>query len=172
MELNLQSIRHFHIDHNEPCLPPKFCITRRNWKQWLCKILGGKQGALWSMWKWWDKRKRWGTGLAQNIFFILNQIGWKHFCLTTSTDEKHLAICKSVSNSPISSVFRLFCTIPALDTIYNRNISSWGTSPILALQTKSTLQKDKLGFRLSQQTSFFWKQLNLQWLAPAKWIIL
>ena len=38
--------------------PPKFCITivfdfswddceipRRNWKQWLCKILGGKQGA-------------------------------------------------------------------------------------------------------------------------------
>ena len=39
--------------------PPKFCIIivfdfswddceipRRNWKQWLCKILGGKQGAL------------------------------------------------------------------------------------------------------------------------------
>ena len=23
----------------------------RNWKPWLCKILGDKQGALWSMWK-------------------------------------------------------------------------------------------------------------------------
>ena len=22
-------------------------------KQWLCKILGGKQGTLWSMWRWW-----------------------------------------------------------------------------------------------------------------------
>ena len=43
--------------------PPKFAsplssislgttvIPRRNRKQWLCKILGGKQGALWPMWK-------------------------------------------------------------------------------------------------------------------------
>ena len=28
-------------------------ISRRNWKQWLCKILGGRQRALWSMWKRW-----------------------------------------------------------------------------------------------------------------------
>ena len=48
------SIRHFHIDHNSPCLPPKslhnlclrFLLGRRNtqekynWKQWLCKIWG------------------------------------------------------------------------------------------------------------------------------------
>ena len=26
---------------------------RRNWKQWLCKIWGDKQGPLWSMGKWW-----------------------------------------------------------------------------------------------------------------------
>ena len=44
---------------------PKFCITivsNFSWvlqssqeksKTMLCKILGGKQGALWSMWKWW-----------------------------------------------------------------------------------------------------------------------
>ena len=41
-----------------PPPPPKFCITivfgmtvkpKGNWKQWLCKILGGKQGTLWSM---------------------------------------------------------------------------------------------------------------------------
>ena len=30
--------------------------SRRNWKQWLCKILGGKQGTLWSMWKWWTRK--------------------------------------------------------------------------------------------------------------------
>ena len=24
---NKQSIHHFHIDHNAPCLPPKLCIT-------------------------------------------------------------------------------------------------------------------------------------------------
>ena len=46
-----------HLAYPPP--PPKFCITtvfdfswddceipRRNWKQWPCKILGGKQGAL------------------------------------------------------------------------------------------------------------------------------
>ena len=36
-------IHHFHIDHNAPCLL----------KQWLCKILGDKQGTLWPMWRWW-----------------------------------------------------------------------------------------------------------------------
>ena len=63
---------HFHIGHNAPCLPPPptplpknfaqpsssislgmTVIPRRNWKQWLCKTFGGKQDALWSMWKWW-----------------------------------------------------------------------------------------------------------------------
>ena len=58
------SIHRFHIDHIAPCLPPKiwhnYCllislevgttvVPRRNWKQWLCKLLGGKQGVLWSM---------------------------------------------------------------------------------------------------------------------------
>ena len=52
----LHGIHHFHIDHNAPCLPPKISLSyislgttvtpRRNWKQWLCKILRGKQGAL------------------------------------------------------------------------------------------------------------------------------
>ena len=57
-----RSIHHFHIDHNAPCLPPKllhnYCLRflfgrLRNWKQKFCKILEGKQGSLWSMWKWW-----------------------------------------------------------------------------------------------------------------------
>ena len=51
-------IHHFHIDHNVPCLLPK---TLRNHclrfllgqllypGERLCKILGGKQSALWSM---------------------------------------------------------------------------------------------------------------------------
>ena len=66
------AIHYFYIDHNAPCLPPpppppapEFCITivsnstgyysrpMRNPRQWLCKVLGDKQGALWSMWKWW-----------------------------------------------------------------------------------------------------------------------
>ena len=45
--------------------PPEFCITivsnstgyysrpMRNPRRWLCKVYGDKQGALWSMWKWW-----------------------------------------------------------------------------------------------------------------------
>ena len=34
--------------HNAPCLPHKILHNH-----WLYKILGGKQGALWSMWEWW-----------------------------------------------------------------------------------------------------------------------
>ena len=53
----------FTYDHNAPCLPPQknftkplfpispgyYSLPKRNRRQWLCKILGGKQGALWSM---------------------------------------------------------------------------------------------------------------------------
>ena len=69
-------IHHFHIDQNPSCLPPPrppqktFSITivsnfsrvvysrpKRNRRQWLRKIWGaggggGKQGALWFIWKW------------------------------------------------------------------------------------------------------------------------
>ena len=57
-------IHHFHIDHNASCLPPKILhnhcfqfllgitVVPRE-RQWLCTILGGKQGALRPMWKWW-----------------------------------------------------------------------------------------------------------------------
>jgi len=57
------NICHFHISHNTPCLPPKIlhnlfpispgCYShpKRNWRQCLCKILGGKQGVVWGMWK-------------------------------------------------------------------------------------------------------------------------
>ena len=61
------SIHHFHIDHNAPCLPPKFYRTivldfywnDRNTQEKLETMVmqnlgggeGGKQGALWSMWK-------------------------------------------------------------------------------------------------------------------------
>lgn len=51
-------IDHFHIDDNAHFLPPKLCISimfdfswedrvtpRRKCKQWLCKIMGGEQGA-------------------------------------------------------------------------------------------------------------------------------
>ena len=59
----LWTIRHSHISHNAPYLPSKilhlFFISpgyysrpKRNWKQTVCKILGGKEGALWEMWKW------------------------------------------------------------------------------------------------------------------------
>ena len=66
-----KSIHHFHIDHNAPCLPPKIlhnpeffpispgCYSRpkRNQRQRLRNFFffwrGGKQSALWSMWKWW-----------------------------------------------------------------------------------------------------------------------
>ena len=53
----------FHINQNAPCVPPQILPNhchrfplgrpRKNWKQWFCKILWGKQGVLWSMWKWW-----------------------------------------------------------------------------------------------------------------------
>ena len=65
VKLNL-GIYYFHIDRNAPCPPlPNFaqplfpispgCYSRpkRNHRQWLCKTLGGKQDALWSMSKWW-----------------------------------------------------------------------------------------------------------------------
>ena len=55
-------IHHFHIIYYAPCLPPKFCTTIVFDFSWddcitqeklenkrLCKILGGKQGALWSI---------------------------------------------------------------------------------------------------------------------------
>ena len=57
-------IRHVHISHNAPYLPPKFCITAVFHFSWVLKpsqeklkakvmqILGGKKGALWGMWKW------------------------------------------------------------------------------------------------------------------------
>ena len=47
------SFHHFHIDHNKPCLPPQ--ILHNNCFQFLLVMqdFGGKQGALWSMWKWW-----------------------------------------------------------------------------------------------------------------------
>ena len=50
----------FYRDHDAPCLPLKNLnthylqfllgrlLTQTNWKQCICKILGGKQGALWS----------------------------------------------------------------------------------------------------------------------------
>ena len=50
-------IYHFHLDHNAPCLPPKFCRTivfnfsldycniQENLELTKCKIFGGKQGA-------------------------------------------------------------------------------------------------------------------------------
>ena len=46
-------IRHLHIFHNTPCLPPKFCITFVFHFSCLHKIVGGgggpKQGAFWEM---------------------------------------------------------------------------------------------------------------------------
>ena len=59
------AIHHFHRGHNAPNLPPKFyknivfnfswvlTYRKKSQRQWLCKILGGKQGALWSLWKQW-----------------------------------------------------------------------------------------------------------------------
>ena len=49
-------IHHFHTDHDASCFPISpgyYSRPKTNRRQWLCKILGGKQGALWPMWKWW-----------------------------------------------------------------------------------------------------------------------
>ena len=61
----IRCIRYFHIDYNAPKLTPKVLHNywillgtryyggpKRNQTQWLCKMLGGKQGAFWSMRKW------------------------------------------------------------------------------------------------------------------------
>ena len=42
---------------NFNCRTVVFLFSWNNFKQWLCKILEGKQGALWSMWKWWIEPK-------------------------------------------------------------------------------------------------------------------
>ena len=68
-------IHHFHLRHNEPCLPPKICITilfdfswddcntQEKLETMVMQIwrAGGKQDALWSMWKLWmnGKCKKW-----------------------------------------------------------------------------------------------------------------
>ena len=65
MKFEKPRIHHFHIDHNAPCLPPKILhihcfqfllgntvVPRRNPRRWLCKIVGSKQDALWSMSRW------------------------------------------------------------------------------------------------------------------------
>ena len=78
------SINNFLIDHNEPTLfsptppppPPKNkCITIvsnftwvLNRRQWLCKILGCWQGALWSMLKWWIDYTVHSTGAPNDCF--------------------------------------------------------------------------------------------------------
>ena len=53
-------IHHFYIDHNAPCLLHKslqnhcFQFLLEKLKTiFIAKFLGGKQGAYWSMWKWW-----------------------------------------------------------------------------------------------------------------------
>ena len=66
----------FLIDHNASCSPPKFCITHcftfllgiTGVPKWLCKILGGKQGVLWSMRKWWIQLKWGGIWLRIQIY--------------------------------------------------------------------------------------------------------
>ena len=68
LEINccgIRCIRYFQIDYIAPRYPPKslhnywvllgiryYGGPKRNQRQWLCKMLGGKQGALWSMRKW------------------------------------------------------------------------------------------------------------------------
>ena len=65
LHIYLPSIRHLHISHNAPYLPPKkFCITfafhfswvlqlsQEKLKTMLMAIFGGKEGALWQMCKW------------------------------------------------------------------------------------------------------------------------
>ena len=45
-------IHHFNIDHDASCFPFSpgyYSRPKTNRRQWLCKILGGKQGALWPM---------------------------------------------------------------------------------------------------------------------------
>ena len=55
-------IRHLYRSLNTPCLPPPHpplplfnSRPKRNWKQCLCKILAGKQGAFWEMCNWRNK---------------------------------------------------------------------------------------------------------------------
>ena len=71
-------LRHLHICHYSPYLPPEilhnlfffispgyYSRTKRNWKQCLCKIFGGKYGA-WEMCKLRIKRARDWWRIARN----------------------------------------------------------------------------------------------------------
>ena len=75
VSLKFRPIHYLHIDHNAPCLPPKFFIaivSNFSWvlqssqeksKTMIMHFFGGREGgggggrskqdALWSMWKWW-----------------------------------------------------------------------------------------------------------------------
>ena len=76
-------IRHLHISHNAPYLPPKslhkYCfqilLGRLQYpgemkKKRSCKILGGKQGALWEMCKW--RVRECGSRLTRPCLSSLN----------------------------------------------------------------------------------------------------
>ena len=62
--INFVPIRHFHISHNAPYLPPKFCITfvfhfswvlqpsKEKLKTMLMQNFGEKIRCIWETWKW------------------------------------------------------------------------------------------------------------------------
>ena len=87
-------IHHFQIEHNAPCLPFNILngttvIPRRNWEQQFWKILGAKQGALWSFengeMQFWRLRRRletrsdFHTGTSSSQFLLaMNSFTWQY----------------------------------------------------------------------------------------------
>ena len=76
----------FHISNDTPPLPLKILhflwttvIPRRNWKQWLCKTLEGKQSVLWAMSKWWV-----GLNKRTRLRFIFPAQPWSLRCVHVS----------------------------------------------------------------------------------------
>jgi len=64
-------------------------IPRRNGKKRLCRILGGKQGVLWGMWKW-----RIGHCLISRQKF--EQLTGRRFLSEISTDKRVALWAKSI----------------------------------------------------------------------------
>ena len=87
----------------------QFSCPKRNPRQWLCKVLGSKQGSLWSMWKWWI------GGVDQHL-------GW--LSLEISVPMWFVCICGSSVGRYIGRV-ALYCQLSIGWASVDRSTNSW-----------------------------------------------
>ena len=88
------------MDHNALCLPPRILHNhspgynsrpKRNLRQWLCEVMGGKQGALWSMWKWWISYTLKSCLIKSHYFHFCCSFSW-YSLLSSSFHNSHYHI--------------------------------------------------------------------------------